>query len=119
MSFFGSIYTDTLKIPFSKKAMVFQKVLLQRKVCNIINYKFSRLCPIYLTISIQGLRIDAQTGLDYLTSHPLFKNTPIVSAGTTFQLSSLLRVTHTTVHKNTKKGFIWTINRRCSGNRPR
>ena len=33
----------------------------------------------YLT-SHQGLRIDAQAGLDYLTSHPLFKNTPIVSA---------------------------------------
>ena len=33
----------------------------------------------YLT-SYQGLRIDAQTGLDYLTSHPLFKDTPIVSA---------------------------------------
>ena len=36
---------------------------------------------IYATylISIKGLRIDAQAGLDYLTSHPLFKNTPIVS----------------------------------------
>lgn len=32
----------------------------------------------YLT-SYQGLRIDSQTGLDYLTSHPLFKDTPIVS----------------------------------------
>lgn len=30
--------------------------------------------------SYQGLRIDAQTGLDYITSHPLFKDTPLVSA---------------------------------------
>ena len=31
-----------------------------------------------LILPFVGLRIDAQTGLDYLTTHPTFKNTPIV-----------------------------------------
>ncbi|KDR70161.1 hypothetical protein GALMADRAFT_76280 [Galerina marginata CBS 339.88] len=31
--------------------------------------------------SEKGLKIDAQTGLDYLTSHPTFKNTPIILYG--------------------------------------
>lgn len=57
------------------KAMVFQEVLLRRKVCT---YNPSSSMP-HLT-SNKGLCIDAQTGLDYLTSHPLFKDTPIVSA---------------------------------------
>jgi fermentation-respiration switch protein FrsA (DUF1100 family) len=33
------------------------------------------------TPSEKGLRIDAQTGFDYLTTHPLFKDTPIIIYG--------------------------------------
>ena len=60
----------------------------------------------YLT-SYQGLRIDAQAGLDYLTSHPLFKNTPIVSA-----IHFYLLELDTTVLKDS----IRAIDGRCSCN---
>jgi hypothetical protein len=88
------------------KAMVVQEVLLRRKVRA---YNLSSM-P-YLT-SYQGLRIDAQTGLDYLTSHPLFKDTPIVSA-VPFHLAFCW--SYTTVHI----GSIRAINGRCGLNRPR
>ena len=83
------------------KAMVFQEVLLRKKV-STYNSSF---IP-YLT-SYQGLRIDARAGLDYLTSHPLFKNTPIVSA-IHFNLLEL----DTTVLKDS----IRAIDGRCSCN---
>ena len=63
---FRSLVYDVTLNPILK-AMVFQEVLLWRKL-----HRYNSSFMPYLT-SYQGLRIDAQTGLDYLTSHPFFQ----------------------------------------------
>ena len=103
MCYRGCVYVVSLRSILTMnsplKAMVFQEVLLRRKVCA---YNSSSM-PI--SDWYQGLCIDAQTGLDYLTAHPLFKDTPIVSA----VLLHLALLELQTVHI----GSIRTINWRC------
>jgi len=56
-------------------------IFVMKMRCNVLmmcyrGYGLSEGSP-----SEKGFRIDSQTGLDYLTSHPLFKDTPIVLYG--------------------------------------
>jgi len=56
-------------------------IFVTKMRCNVLmmcyrGYGLSEGSP-----SEKGFRIDSQTGLDYLTSHPLFKDTPIVLYG--------------------------------------